>query len=412
MQYFLFEDHSHFDLLPFTFTRPVWALRSGIFTFQERWSKWLGQDVGGKSYAHLRACFDWEDTTQTAIWINGKLIPDEEYVHLISELEPNTYYLSQGGEVLAARFSSLLFPANHDGLIYAGLLEELGLKKQCTELNPLAIRHLPDLYLHNAQLIQRDFPFATQDPSHPIQDRFTRVYGADNIFVSPGVRFRAAILNAEDGPMYFGPNVLVQEGAIILRSHAFGADTKVSVGAKLRGDSSFGPYCKVGGEIGNSVMMQYSNKSHDGYLGNSVIGHWCNLGADTNSSNLKNNYSNVRQWHYATERYRDTGQQFCGLVMGDHSKCGINTMFNTGTVVGVSANIFGHGFPPKFIPSFSWGGADGLSTYRFDKARKVAESVLSRRSQQLSIPGRKLLADIFQMTKVYRTWEEEEVNEF
>ncbi|MEM7368371.1 MAG: putative sugar nucleotidyl transferase [Bacteroidota bacterium] len=405
MQVFLFEDHSHFDLLPFTFTRPLWALRTGIFTQQDRWSYCLDLPVNGLSYGSLSPSFDQELPPEEVLWINGKLVPDAEYVKLVKEIAPGSCYLSQGGEVLAACFSPLKLPADHDGLIYLGLLEELGLRVQKTSLNPLAIRHLPDLFLHNEALIRRDFPFVCRVPSLPIEDPHTRVYGADNIYVSPGVRFRAAILNAEDGPMYFGPNVQVQEGAIISRSHAFGAHTKISPGSKLRGDSSFGPYCKVGGEIGNSVIMGYSNKGHEGYLGNSVLGYWCNLGADTNTSNLKNNYSFVKQWHYPMERYRDTGLQFCGLMMGDHSKCGINTMFNTGTVVGVSANIFGGGFPPKFVPSFSWGGSDGLTSFRPDKAIEVAHAVAKRRNVVLTDTDIDLLMAVYQETASYRTWE-------
>lgn len=408
MQIVLFEDHSHFDLLPFTFTRPVWALRSGILTQRERWSHWFEQQVLGSSYGRLRPLFDQELPPEEVLWVNGKLVPEEEYMSLLRDMEPGSCYLSQGGEILGARFSPLKLPADHDGLIYPGLLEEIGLKMNKTSLQPLAIRHPSDLFLHNQALIRRDFPLVTQEASQGIQDPYTRVYGADNIYVSPGVQFRAAILNAEDGPMYFGPNVLVQEGAIILRSHAFGAHTKVSVGAKLRGDSSFGPSCKVGGEIGNSVFMGYSNKSHEGYLGNSVIGYWCNMGADTNSSNLKNNYSSVRTWNYPMERYRDTGLQFCGLMMGDHSKCGINTMFNTGTVVGVSANIFGGGFPPKFIPSFSWGGSEGLTSFRLDKAIELAKTVYQRRNFTLTDQEEELLKQIYTETKVYRSWEVQE----
>jgi UDP-N-acetylglucosamine diphosphorylase/glucosamine-1-phosphate N-acetyltransferase len=197
----------------------------------------------------------------------------------------------------------------------------------------------------------------------------------------------------------------VQEGALIKGPFALCEGAHVNMGAKMRGDTTVGPYCKVGGEISASVIMGYSNKAHDGFLGHSVIGEWCNLGADTNTSNLKNNYEPVKLWNYAKGGFVQTGQQFCGLIMGDHSKCGINTMFNTGTVVGVSANIFGDGFPRNFIPSFSWGGAAGFTTYQLDKALQTAARVMERRNQKLTDVDTRLLTHVFNQSAAYRIWE-------
>jgi UDP-N-acetylglucosamine diphosphorylase/glucosamine-1-phosphate N-acetyltransferase len=231
------------------------------------------------------------------------------------------------------------------------------------------------------------------------------VYGEQNIFVEDGVHIRAAVLNAEDGPIYLGKNSVVQEGALIKGPFALCEGSTVNMGGKMRGDSTIGPYSKVGGEVSNSVIFGYSNKGHDGFIGNTVIGEWCNLGADTNTSNLKNNYENVKLWSYAKGGFADTGLQFCGLMMGDHSKCGINTMFNTGTVVGVSANIFGDGFPRNFIPSFAWGGASGFTTFQVKKAFETAWRVMERRKITFSEMDMEILANVFELSAGNRIWE-------
>ncbi|MCU0354028.1 MAG: glucose-1-phosphate thymidylyltransferase, partial [Cytophagales bacterium] len=229
-------------------------------------------------------------------------------------------------------------------------------------------------------------------------DRHTVVYNPEQVFLEPGARVRACILNADTGPIYIGKDADIQEGSIIRGPFAIGTESVVALGAKLRGDITVGPYCKVGGEISNSVLFAHSNKGHEGYLGNSVLGEWCNLGADTNNSNLKNDYGTVKQWSYAHNDFVDTGRQFVGLVMGDHSKAGINTMFNTGTVVGVSANVFGGDFPPRHVPSFTWGGAAGLEVYRLDKALATAERVLARRNLPLTDTDRQILTHVFKLT--------------
>ena len=229
--------------------------------------------------------------------------------------------------------------------------------------------------------------------------------GAEQVFLEEGAVVEGATLNARTGPIYIGKDAEVMEGALIRGPFALCEHGTVKMGAKIYGGTTIGPWSKAGGEIGNSVLLAYSNKGHDGYLGHAYLGEWCNLGADTNNSNLKNNYAEVKLWDYATERFELTGTQFCGLIMGDHSKCGINTMFNTGTVVGVSANIFGSGFPRNFIPSFSWGGAGGFTTYSTEKAFETAELVMTRRQQQLSAEDRIILLRIFEDTAKYRRWE-------
>ena len=216
---------------------------------------------------------------------------------------------------------------------------------------------------------------------------------------------KAALLNAEEGPIYIGKDCQLHEGVIIQGPFGLGANSAVHIGSKIRKNTSTGPCTKIGGEISNSVIFGYSNKAHDGFLGSSVIGEWCNIGADTNTSNLKNNYSEVKMWSYAEERFIPTGLQFCGLMMGDHAKCAINTMFNTGTVAGVAANIFGAGFPRTSIPSFSWGGVSGYKTFTFDKAMEAAEAMMNRRNLEMSSGQKDILKEVFNLTSKFRIWE-------
>ncbi|MCB9232553.1 MAG: GlmU family protein [Bacteroidia bacterium] len=412
MQYILFEDDSRFDLLPLTFTRPVSDLRIGIDRLQEKWARFLPHPPGISAWDYLGRWFNKFDPTQPAILLNAKFIPNATFVKdLLDSLPEGCYLVNELKEVVAAWLSPEDL-ARFQGILSLGTawaannpLENLKEISFPTPNIP-AIRHPEHLFQLNGKAIRDDVAwFQTHRKSEKISDRHSIVYGADNIFVEPGVKVRAAILNAEDGPIYLGAGVDVQEGSIIHGAHAFCDHSTVNMGAKMRGDTTIGPHSKVGGEVANSVIQGYSNKGHDGYLGNSVIGTWCNLGADTNTSNLKNNYASVRIWSYKTGRFRDTGTQFCGLIMGDHSKCGINTMFNTGTVVGVSANIFGAGYPRNFIPSFSWGGAGGLTTYKLETAEEVAQIVMQRRKIDFLEKDHEILAEVFKLTAPHRRWE-------
>lgn len=411
MQKILFEDSYRNQLLPLTYTRAVFELRAGIFTIKERWEAFLAEKVFTKAYGYLESLFtELPRSHENLLWINGRYIPDEEFLKEIEALAPDTYLIDPDGQLLAACFSPLKLPADFSDLFDQAIMEEMKLKEIKSSASYFSIQRIPDMFLHNERLIGMDVELLRKNrKSQKIQDPHTRIYGEDNLFVEEGVKVKAAILNAEDGPIYLGKGANIQEGAIIRRSHAICEYAQISMGAKLRGDSTVGPYSKVGGEMGNSVIMGYSSKAHEGYLGNSVLGYWCNLGADTNCSNLKNNYANVRIWNYQTERFADTGLQFCGLIMGDHSKTAINTMFNTGTVVGVFANIFGSGFPRNFIPSFSWGGAHGFSTYQTRKAFEVAEKVMQRRKHEFGEVDKAILSEIFQLSAPYRRWEMEKV---
>jgi len=402
MHVLLFDDPAiRPHLLPFTFTRPVAALRCGILTIAEKWQHHLGAPtVGYLTQPYLQAkfpvCADGV-VTGAALVINGAVCPDEVLVRQVQALQP--------GQGL---YCDELLVAAHlaDATQIAELIQD-GLTGTVEVAEPVTVIDRPwQLFLRNGVEIRRDFALLTAGrQSQPIGDAHTIVYGAENIFIEEGVKIRAAILNAEDGPIYLGKNAQVHEGAIIKGPLALCEGSHINAGAKMRGDNTVGPHSKVGGEVGNSIILGYSNKGHDGYMGNSVIGEWCNLGADTNTSNLKNNYAPVKIWSHAIGRFVDTGQTFCGLMMGDHSKCGINTMFNTGTVVGVGANIFGAGYPRNFIPSFSWGGPAGLETFKLPRVAEVAERVMSRRGLVYDAVEQGIMQRVYDDTAKDRVWE-------
>lgn len=377
------------NLLPFTFTRPVANIRVGILTIAEKWEKRLNTTVSFETEEYLSKKFK-RVTGSDNLFINGAICPDEQLVKEILALSSNQG-ISKDGKIIAVRTDG----ATKDGVATKEFTGDVRWIDQVWKI-----------FQFNSEQIRLDYALITGDKkSIGIQDKHTIVYNESNIFVEEGVSIRAAILNAEDGPIYLGKNSIVQEGAIIKGPFALCESSTVGMGAKMRGDTTVGPHSKVGGEISNSVIFGYSNKSHDGFIGNTVMGEWCNLGADTNTSNLKNNYENVKLWNYAKGGFTDTGLQFCGLMMGDHSKCGINTMFNTGTVVGVSSNIFGDGFPRNFIPSFSWGGANGFTTYQVKKAYETAQKVMERRKVVLDEVEKEILAKVFEITSGYRVWD-------
>lgn len=398
MHVLLFDDPAiRARLLPFTFTRPVAALRCGILTVAEKWQHRLGQPTFYLTEPYLQAKFPAGAVSGPALVINGAVLPDDLLTQQVRNLPPGRA-LVDGDLLVAAHLPDAGQVAE---LIQDGLTDTVEVVEPVTLLGELW-----HLFLHNGAEIRQDFALLTRGrQSAPVSDPHTIVYGAENIFIEPGVKIRAAILNAEEGPIYLGKNSQVHEGAIIRGPLALCEGSHINVGAKMRGDNTVGPYCKVGGEVGNSIFFGYSNKGHDGYLGNSVIGEWCNLGADTNTSNLKNNYAPIKIWSHVAGRFVNTGQQFCGLMMGDHSKCGINTMFNTGTVVGVGANIFGAGFPRTFIPSFSWGGAAGFETFKLPKVAEVAEHVMARRQLAYDAVEQGIMKDVFEQTAKDRVWE-------
>jgi len=375
MNFVLFDDSSHEQLLPLTLTRPVADIRIGILTIREKWEKYLGRATSTYTKHYLREKFPLANGRETLL-INGSVLPSEELLKAIQMLRPNESYVHAGN--LIARYIS-------DDNPESSLLPDDNRFINASFDQPLVKIDYPwDIFSKNAEVISGDFELLTSGRNPQTPDTSNTIIGEGKLFIEKNATVRGATLNTDNGPIYIGEGAEVMEGSIIRGPFALCNNATVKMGAKIYGPTTIGPHSKVGGELNNVVVFGYSNKAHDGFLGNSVIGEWCNLGADTNSSNLKNTYEEVKVWSYQKNRFTKTGLQFCGLIMGDHSKCGINTMFNTGTVVGMSANIYGPGFQRNFIKSFSWGGTHGMTEYNIDKAIKVARIVYGRRGMEFS----------------------------
>ncbi len=385
---------AHLQLLPLTYTRPIANLRVGILTIDEKWAKQLAiESFGYATQEYLQAKFPFTEANDETLWIVGGILPNPQLIGQIQKLSSGKA-ITKENRILIAKGSKnpLENPEAYLSIEFSGDTSEVSFTW--------------DLFRLNGQEIRNDYKLITAGrKSAAIEDPHTIVYGAENVFLEEGVTIKAAVLNAENGPIYIGKDCEVQEGALIRGPFAMGEHSIVAMGTKLRGDTSTGPYCKVGGEISNSIFWGYSNKGHDGFLGNSVLGEWCNLGAATNNSNLKNNYDPVRMWDFKSGSFAHTGLQFCGLIMGDHSKTAIGTIFNTGTTVGVASNIYGHGFPRTIIPSFAWGGSEGFVTHHPRKAFITADIVMKRRNLDLSQEDKDILNHIFEASSQYRVWE-------
>lgn len=381
-------------LLPFTFTRPVAGIRIGIRTLAEKWASWLNRPPSFLTEPYLQTKYPQQPGTDN-LYVNGAVCPTPALVERLSALALGESLITPTGSLLALRTNRTASEATE----LADFPQHTGVYAEGAASRPLTVvRHLWDIFMENGDQIRADFAQLTAGrQSQPITDPFTRCYAPENIFVEPGATIRASVLNAEGGPIYIGRDATINEGSIVIGPFALGEGATVNWGGKMRSNTTIGPFCKVGGEVGNSIFFGHSNKAHDGFLGNSVVGEWCNLGANVNNSNLKNDYGNVKLYNYATGSLEDTGRIFCGLMMGDFTKAGISTLFNTGTVVGVSVNVFGGGFQPKHIPSFSWGGADtDFTTYRIDKALRVAREAFSRRNKALDDVEEGILRTIFE----------------
>ncbi len=388
MNYILFDGAARNQLLPFTFTRPVADIRIGILTIREKWERILGTTTSTVTEDYLSHKWPMVEMPEN-IMINASFLPTPEFLSQIEKLKPNQAIFHE--EDIVAFFSF------EDQEVDFSAFTQLEL-----EGDAFQIAHTWDIFAKNGDALVADFELLTKNrKSQPIPAS-NNVIGRENIFMEVGANVEFASLNASAGPIYIGADAEIMEGCLIRGPFALCENSSLKMGAKIYGPTTVGPFSRVGGEVNNSVIFGYSNKGHDGFLGNSVLGEWCNLGADTNNSNLKNNYAEVRLWDYETEGFARTGLQFCGLMMGDHSKCGINTMFNTGTVVGVSSNLFGAGFLRNFIPSFSWGGTNGMTTYKTVKAFEVAEIAMNRRKIEFLEEDRAILEHIFEETKKWR----------
>jgi UDP-N-acetylglucosamine diphosphorylase/glucosamine-1-phosphate N-acetyltransferase len=391
MNYILFDSDVRDTLLPFTYTKPVADIRIGILTIREKWEKRLGLTTTTITADYLEEKYPMVEMEEN-ILINASFCPTESLVEKVKNLSKNEA-IFKGEDVLAFHTTQSQEEVDFDTYTQIEFDEEL-----------IQIKNTSDIFTHNGKAIQQDFDLITEERTSETIPAGIQVINPKNIFIEEGAQILFSTLNASEGPIYIGKDALIMENSSIRGPFAMCDNAVVKMGAKIYKDTTIGPFSKVGGEISNAVIFGYSSKGHDGYLGNSVIGEWCNLGAGTNNSNLKNNYSEVKLWNYETERFAKTGLQFCGLMMGDHSKCAISTMFNTGTVVGVSANLFGSGFPRNFTPSFSWGGAAGYETFQMNKVSEVVTAVMKRKNLVFDAVDQKILDHVFEETKQYRNF--------
>lgn len=394
MNIILFGQKSREDLLPLTFTRPVSQLRVGILKINKKWEHYYKTSISCLSNEYLRAKFPVK-IEEDNLLINGSILPNQNIIKEINQLELGQVLVKNSVPVAALLKGFRIDSFDFKKFDNFDVIEAESHFKQ--------IQYPWDIFKLNGEEIENDFKILTKGKQSKKISNTVNAVETKNIFIEEGAKVEFATLNPNGGYIYLGKNAEIMEGSTVRGSLALCEHSVLKMGAKIYGPTTIGPYSKVGGEVNNSVIQGYSNKGHDGFLGNSVIGEWCNLGADTNNSNLKNNYAEVKLWNYNKKGFISSGLQFCGLIMGDHSKCGINTMFNTGTVVGVSANIFGSGFPRNFVPSFSWGGASGFTTYKLAKAFETAKLVMEHRGIELDETEQVILEEVFKQTEEFRT---------
>jgi len=383
------------NLYPLTITRPATDLRCGILTIAEKWMRDLGiekEHTGFLTREHLnhpQSRFNAVRTTEsssTIIQIHGAIIPNPMLVSQAKGLKPGEA-LSHNNEIIVSCITTESSEISNT-INYTDSFDSID--------RPYHIFAL------NGKEIIQDFARITGGRSSSNLSSSNRAFGIHPIFIEEGAKVECATLNSNDGPIYIGKNAEIMEGSLVRGPFAMCEGAVLKMGTKVYSSTTLGPYCVAGGEISNVVFWGYSNKGHDGFLGNAVLGEWCNIGADTNASNLKNTYDEVKVWNYSSGRFEKSGQQFCGLIMGDHSKCGINTMFNTGTVVGVGCNLFGAGFPRQFVPDFSWGGAQGFVTHKLDAVHKTAALVLPRRKREYGDFEKQVMEYAFTITAALR----------
>lgn len=383
MNIILFDGKEYSDLLPLTFTRPVAELRMGILTFAERWKHiFQTEKISYLTQGYLSEKYTLQIEEEN-VFINPAYFPNQDFIYQLKNLKFGEAFYYQE-ELVAAKTTLENFQLNNF------------VKKLDIIFESFHIQYPWDLFTYNSDAITYDFQLITQGRKSCTLSNTVKIIGdPSQLFVEEGAVAECAILNTKEGPIYLGKNSEIMEGAMIRGSFALGTGSKINMGAKVYGGTTVGPYSKVGGEVNNIIILGYSNKGHDGFVGNSVIGEWCNLGADTNSSNLKNNYAVVKLWNYTKQKFIKSGLQFAGMIMGDHSKSAINTQFNTGTVVGVSANIFTSGFPPNIIKSFSWGGKSESPNFKLEQVFEVAERTMKRRGIELSEQDKKIIEYIY-----------------
>jgi UDP-N-acetylglucosamine diphosphorylase/glucosamine-1-phosphate N-acetyltransferase len=383
------------NLYPLTITRPAADLRCGILTIAEKWMRDLSieqEHTGFLTREHLnhpQSRFNQLNATgipSAIIQIHGAIIPNPMLVDQTKGLKPGEA-LSHNNEIIVSCITTESSEISNT-INYTDSFD--------------SINRPYHIFALNGKEIIQDFARITGGRSSSSFSSSNRAFGIHPIFIEEGAKVECATLNSNDGPIYIGKNAEIMEGSLVRGPFAMCEGAVLKMGTKVYSSTTLGPYCVAGGEISNVVFWGYSNKGHDGFLGNAVLGEWCNIGADTNASNLKNTYDEVKVWNYSSGRFEKSGQQFCGLIMGDHSKCGINTMFNTGTVVGVGCNLFGAGFPRQFVPDFSWGGAQGFVTHKLDAVHKTAALVLPRRKREYGDFEKQVMEYAFTITAALR----------
>jgi len=394
MEIALFDSLQVKKFYPLAYTKPISHFRWGILTIKEKWELLLQQPVQSLTYPYLSKKYTFSQQVDT-IFVNSCFLPNKAFTEQLENLSLNKALVSNSGSLVALRTDEKI-----DSLAHIFKLSE-SLPSQVLKTSIDTLENVWDLFSQNARELSNDFNLITQGRKSQSVQPGNNIIG-NNIFLEKDATISASTINTNTGPVYLAEGAEIMEGCLVRGGLALGEHAQLKMGAKIYGASTFGPYCKRGGEVNNSILFGYSNKGHDGFLGNSVLGEWCNLGADTNNSNLKNNYSEVKFWDYESERLTNTGLQFCGLIMGDHAKAGINTMFNTGTSVGVASNVFGAGFPEKFIPSFFWGGAELSETFKLEKAFEMAEKMCERRNIPFTEDDKAIFGHIFRETEKFR----------
>jgi UDP-N-acetylglucosamine diphosphorylase/glucosamine-1-phosphate N-acetyltransferase len=398
----LFDDDKWEQLLPLTYTRPIGNLRVGIDTINEKWARIYDAKVSYITKDYLSKKFPIHIAPGENLLIAGHLLPNPQVIMMIDNLSLNQAILYKDSLIAAKIDSGDIDKIKNNEDLFSIKGIDLSNNPEIVK----SINSITDIFTKTSEFIHSDFASLTKGRiSADLPKNNTLIGEKENLFIEKDANVQACILNTKTGPIYIGKNVTIMEGAMIRGPFSAMDNSVVKMGAKVYGPTSLGPYSVIGGEVNNVVIQGYSNKSHEGYLGNAVLGEWCNIGADTNASNLKNNYEEVKIWSYVTHKFEKTGLNKVGLIMGDHSKTGINTMLNTGSVLGVSCNIFGDGFPRTFIPSFSWGGASGYTTYKIDKALETARSMMKTRNISLDKEDEEILKAVYQYSAKYRTWD-------
>lgn len=379
----------HDNLLPLTYTRPVADLRVGIDTIAEKWQMMLPGEYFWQTSDYLQSKYPAGDVRQSddsCIFISGNFLPDSHLVEIVNNLLPGQAVYTPGHIPVAVR---------------GGILQPESIE---LDAEPVAINNLYDIFLLNDSVLRADFDrLCAGRRSRPVSPSVTVIGPPDRLFIEENAGFvEGCVINTLSGPVYVGSDAVVSEGACLRGPIAVCTGSVVNMGAKIYGATTIGPHSKVGGELNNVVIWGYSNKAHDGFLGNAVIGQWCNIGAGATASNLKNDYTPIKLWNYPARRFVRTGLQFCGAIMGDHTKLGINTMLNTATVLGVGVNIHGSGFPRPFLASFSEGSPSGYSDVSMPKFFETARTVMARRGVTLTDDDVRILETVRKLAENYR----------